>query len=446
MMTTADATASEPEAVQEAQACTNLINSFNKMTVGDTCGSTEPAMISILSIFRKKAAPIEDGFKPEGELRRYLECYATEEGRFQEITEKYMPLIAAAAKTFKLPKTLLACLIFRESRFNIDAVSPSGAFGLGQHTNGNQETIQDEIEVPLPMSAKEKKRIDAIHARLKANTDSGKEDTEQDRKDRNLFKTKADTAKRRRNWELYFGELKRKKLFDEKADVPRMISRPALRDPRIAIGATAFYLQTILMHFQSRLDQDLRVGHPDGDGPNFDLLLAAAGAYNLGHGAARKLLANIEPPDQKVWIEKLMKSNQETAKHILSIRNCMESSASPGNNAWKGPIGSPNNACNAAPEPGVQVGDKNKLPGEYKTGFKTAQMKPTKKTKAEIKAEAKAAGKATATAGEKAGVTAAAAKPNVKPDIKPKLVLPVKVDLKAASKAPASAPATKKKK
>ena len=59
--------------------------------------------------------------------------------------------------------------------------------------------------------------------------------------------------------------------------------------------------------------------------PSLDFHLAAAGAYNLGHGAAVNMLKKISPPDPKAWKERLLKSREETRDYILSIANCATS-------------------------------------------------------------------------------------------------------------------------
>jgi hypothetical protein len=96
------------------------------------------------------------------------------------------------------------------------------------------------------------------------------------------------------------------------------------------------------------------------------------------------MLEDIRPPNPKKWIERLKKSNEETAGHILSIQNCLSSPAASGS-AWSGPMGSPNNDCSSPLDPKPTLrGGINELPAEYRNPVKSATLnKPTaKKAKA----------------------------------------------------------------
>jgi hypothetical protein len=202
---------------------------------------------------------------------------------------------------------------------------------------------------------------------------------DQAKKDRALAKTRLTNRLHAIGWESYFADLDKRKLH--KGATPRVISPASVKDPQIAIGATAMYLKMILHDFREALDPDLKVGNNDRQNPNYHLLLAAAGAYNMGPGAAIKILAPIEPPDRVKWVDALAHSNEETAKHILSIQRCIESSASKRGNSFLGPIGSATYNCdgaNASADPRVVTQAFNDLPDEYKSKFKTASMNAAK--------------------------------------------------------------------
>lgn len=374
----------------------------------------------------KPLEPPSDEFKSEGELRRYLECYSTEEDRYDLIADKYLPLIAVSGNAFDLPKTLLACLIFRESRFDINATSyvknkkgelVPNAHGLGQHLASTLVGISTIIKVPEPLSPKEQERIDKIKKRQEdIRQGVGRKEDEQDKKDRRFLAAKADIRWQRAHWEAYFDQLRGQKPALWKGPTPRVVTVEMLKNPAISIGATALYLQGIMIYFRKQLDEDLVVRNGDGQRPNYDTLLATAGAYNMGEGAAAKILAHIEPPDRKKWVEALAKSNQETAGHILSIRNCIESSSSKEGNAWKGPMGSANYSCDPEDldKKRIALGEKNNLPQEYKNGFKTARMNSGKKS--ERKSEQKSAKKS----GKSDAKTAAVSEKKPKADTKSK--------------------------
>ncbi len=311
-------------------------------------------------------------FKSEGDLRKYLDCYVVEPGRMKVVTEKYLPLIAQASKDFDIPETLLACLIFRESRFDIKARSGSGAIGLGQHLRGTMADISrvvgdDFSDIP---------KLQALH-----NTLSGRESSlsPQDIKDMRYAKTRMMGATQAAQWNNYFASLSAKRLH--KGPPPKVVSTKTITTPSIAIGATAFYLQSILIHFQKTLDPSLSLEQSDKGSRNYDALLAAAGAYNMGPGAASGMLEDIRPPNPKKWIERLKKSNEETAGHILSIQNCLSSPSASGS-AWSGPLGSPNNDCSSPEEPKPTLpGGVNELPAEYRNPVKSATLTKPKPKK-----------------------------------------------------------------
>lgn len=314
-------------------------------------------------------------FKSEGDLRKYLDCYVVEPGRMKIVTEKYLPLIAQAAKDFDIPQTLLACLIFRESRFDINARSGSGAIGLGQHLRGTMADISrvvgdDFSDVP---------KLQALHDSM-----SGRESglSTQELKDMRYAKARMMGATQLAQWKNYFENLSAKELH--KGPSPKVVSTKTITTPSIAIGATAFYLQSILIHFQKTLDPTLSLEQSDKDARNYDALLAAAGAYNMGPGAASGMLEDIRPPNPKKWIERLKKSNQETAGHILSIQNCL-TSPSTSTSAWSAPLGSPHNDCSSPLEPKPVLPDGiSELPAEYRNPVKSATLTKPKPKKAKV--------------------------------------------------------------
>ncbi|CAN5474035.1 hypothetical protein BH10BDE1_BH10BDE1_26110 [soil metagenome] len=319
-------------------------------------------------------------FKSRDELRRYLECYSTEKGRYDKIQKDYLPIIESAAKEFEVPQTLLACLIFRESRFDINARSSTGAMGLGQHLKGTMQYLTQLLK-PMDASTLKRSTDDIVLSEQELAAKNGNS-LGQAKKDRALAKTRLTNRLHTIGWESYFANLDKRKMHS--GPVPRVISPATIKDPRIAIGATAMYLKMILYDFRESLDLDLRVSNHDKQQPNYHLLLAAAGAYNMGPGAAIKILGPIEPPDREKWVAALAHSNEETAKHILSIQRCIESSSSKRENAFRGPIGSATYDCNdgnESTEPRTVTQAFNDLPDEYKSHYKTASMKD-KKSKA----------------------------------------------------------------
>lgn len=338
------------------------------------CDERPPVAPPLPIVSAKKPVP---SFKSEGDLRKYLDCYVVEPGRLKIVTEKYLPLIAQAAKDFGIPQTLLTCLIFRESRFNIDADSGrqpgqsyrrDGAIGLGQHvriTMSDISRILSDDYRDIPKLQKIERTLSAMpRSQLKT----------QELKDLAFSKTRIGYAVQVGQWESYFKNLANQKRH--LGPTPKLLSENTVREtPSIAIGATALYLQSILSAFKETLDPTISLDQGDGrETLNYYALIAAAGAYNIGPGAASGMLEDIRPPNPKKWIERLKKSNEETAGHLLSIENCISSPASNGA-PWKGPMGSPNNDCSSplSPKP-VLPGGINVLPPEYRNPVKSATL------------------------------------------------------------------------
>lgn len=363
--------------VERTKGLLDKINIFNGKPE-PACEERTPATVVPKfqrTTFEKSAQSAATSFKSEGDLRKYLDCYVVEPGRMKVVTDKYLPLIAQAAKDFDIPQTLLACLIFRESRFNINARSGSGAIGLGQHLRGTMADVTRVIgddfgDIP---------KLQALHKELSERPEASL--SSQELKDMRYAKTRMMGATQAAQWKNYYSNLASKRLH--KGPAPKVVSTKTITTPSIAIGATAFYLQSILIHFQKTLDPTLSLEQSDKDTRNYDALLAAAGAYNMGPGAASGMLENIRPPNPKKWIERLKKSNEETAGHILSIQNCLSSPSASGA-AWNGPMGSPNNDCDSPLDPKpVLPGGINELPAQYRNPVKSATLtrpKPKKTT------------------------------------------------------------------
>lgn len=415
----------------------NLLNGVKRKFCPDDRPGTPvpPAAIPFI-----KPEPPSESFKSEGDLQRYIECYLVEPGRYEKVAKEFMPLIESSAKSFNIPTTLLACLIFRESRFDVNARSSTGAMGLGQHLSGTMKHITDILRPGKEEDTK--KLLEIANTPIAERIADKKVTAAMAQKDLNYAKTVLRDREFRLKWEEHFKNQNEKKCRSEsrkkpeppktvaaakpakttstkpaaptkpakalseeqryerclESSIPRNVNPGNISNPKIAIAASAMYLQMILVDFQRALDVDIKTTNSDSQNPNYDLLLTAAGAYNMGPGAAIKILSPIEPPDRKKWVEALMKSNEETAGHVASIRNCIQSSASKTGNAFQAPIGSHNYECNdgnESSEPRTVIG-KSELPAQYRNAVKTASLKqsPKAETKGASKAAAKSTGKA----------------------------------------------------
>lgn len=372
----------QPSHAEEEQRLFGLIDLLNGVKE-KICSDEAPEALTKSSvpkpsqIEKQNSVPLSTGsqfqeFKSEADLRRYLECYVVEPGRWNVVERTYLPLIKSAAISFDIPETLLACLIFRESRFDINARSSSGAIGLGQHLKGTMTHITNILK-PIKQEAVEE-HLETSKMSLKDQMKAKKRSAGEASKSLAYARTKLNDREFRLKWEEYFRNLESRKLH--RGNTPRVVSTGNIQDPKIAIGATAMYLRMIISHFKKTLDQDLRIDQSDENGPNYYVNLAAAGAYNMGYGAAQKILNPIEPPDRKKWVDALAKSNEETAAHILSIKNCIRAPSSKEGSAWNGPIGSDSYACEDRDEADKRkVLGKNPLPKEYRSNVKSATLK-----------------------------------------------------------------------
>lgn len=353
------------ELVEKAKSWVKTLNIFNSNP--DKCddpmpGSARLPARSTSSPATKKPAPpqeqVNPNYKSEKDLREYFKCYLDNPTHLKNTLEKYIPLINAAAKAYDIPPTLLGCLLFRESMFQIDAKSKSGALGLSQQLTKNLSYLSNVLTY---RSEKEAKEIEETAARS----------PEEQLKARDnqislaIAKSEVQQAKSRRKslhlmkrWEAYYQELIDQKLF-KKGPVPRKLNATNIvEDPALAIGAGAMYLRDILITFQTTFDSRVQVDQA-GISSAPELLLAAAGAYNMGAGGesknqsgqlvqsgAFKFIKPVVRQGYGPWVKALTESNEETAAHIVSIKNCIEPKKSGSqNDPWQPPIGTAPRDC-----------------------------------------------------------------------------------------------------
>lgn len=312
---------------------TDTVKSFfswsKKQSADDSCdtGSSETKKIS-----STPNAPKNSAFKSEGELNRYLSCYLVEPGRYESYKE-WTPYIRTSAREFGISESLLTCLLFRESRFNPSARSHSGALGLAQFLRSTMPTVTNLIQAGKTDPA-EIKRLNELAAK-----DPSKP---QDHKDREYATARLKSIAVGLKWDSYFNQLRAEKKY--KQNTPTQFNKALALNPATAIGAAGLYLRFIIDHFQDALKGKGAEG-TSLPAPGLDFHLAAAGAYNLGHGAAVNMLKKISPPDPKAWKERLLKSREETRDYILSIANCATSANHNPKIAFQPPASDPPRDC-----------------------------------------------------------------------------------------------------
>lgn len=306
-------------------------------------------------------------FKSEADLARYIECHLVHpnlkpietcamEDRFKKYQAEYAPLLKAAAMHFDIPVTLLTCLIFRESRFDPNAKSSSGALSFPQALPSTLRTVQSYIRPPSPKE----------HARY---TDVMTGTLDEMIKRRGVtrsmaIKERVDAKEKFSNWELgtrwnnYFEDIKSRGLpsngvkLTKQSKIPRDLNPTTIKDPATAFGFAAMYLRDILTHVQSTVDKNTNVSTYNASISDKYVTLTATGLYNRGPGAA-KALRGVKPVDAAAWVQ-ILKGNDSKAEifgHLESIERCITPPSKNAQIAWRGPTGSHNVSCTEPRKP-----------------------------------------------------------------------------------------------
>lgn len=91
--------------------------------------------------------------KNEAEVDTYMKCYLDQrlrntsqaDARQMEFNQNYKPFIQYAVQAFQVPYSLSACVMFRETFLDNDAVSHSGARTIAQFTGNTYETLKNHL-------------------------------------------------------------------------------------------------------------------------------------------------------------------------------------------------------------------------------------------------------------------------------------------------------------
>jgi hypothetical protein len=233
------------------------------------------------------------GLKNKQELQTYLDCYSTPHQK--EYQHDFKPMIELAEQVFGVPSILLTCLLRRESSWDKEAVSPTGAVGLGQHLKANSAFIS--------------RLIGDSPARRRAHTQA-----------------RSTVA---RQWDYYMNHIAKTR--------PELLKGCSggfdLEDrtcPAASIAAASVYLVQI----QKELNSSSKI--PSMEWEDFKShFVTAAAAYNIGNGFASKAVKGLSDSDE--WVDALMDRPMKAGKrgeltdHIRALRNCM------GKNNWGPP-------------------------------------------------------------------------------------------------------------
>lgn len=283
-------------------------------------------------------------FKDEGELIRYITCYDDPtKPEYTENFKKFLPMINLAAREFGVSPTMLTCLLFRESKFDPNAVSETGAVGLGQFLSGTTNTISNLI-ASAKMSQKEVDRLHSVFQvpapelpkKLAANSSQM---SEYKRRLRRWESERMYASVRLSNrgfgmlWFQYLSSLRSQKIAPKQKDV-RAFDVSAARTPALAIGAAALYVR----YLHDMMAQNIDVEPDDSLSPQaladheVQLQIAVAGIYNLGEGTAINAMKRAKKQNPMGWRASIasVESNGrlEAKGHMDSIERCVTNRSS----------------------------------------------------------------------------------------------------------------------
>ncbi len=98
---------------------------------------------------------LTQSLKTKDELDRYFACHITtgsngnmraqNEARLREFNQNYRPMIELATQHFQIPYALAACVMFRESQFDNNAVSNRQAQGIAQFTAQTYDHLKESL-------------------------------------------------------------------------------------------------------------------------------------------------------------------------------------------------------------------------------------------------------------------------------------------------------------
>jgi len=279
----------------------------------------------------------ENKLKSNAELEKYFGCYKKSPPLQSLYIKEYQHHVAAAADAFAIPKPLLACLLFQESQWDAGIVNEnSGATGIGQFLQPALDTLSIMLTDQLPKNAtKIKKHKDAMskfnnwlleHIAAGAPGDVSKRLTNQNKKDQNFHATKVKQYELAVHWRDYVRLIKNNPKTKKDAVAVDLNRRGSInlqkstdaKKPAIAIGLSAMYVRYIM----DEMTRNNPSGQISSAKQNLHLMAAVAGAYNMGPGAAAKLIGTPTPTDTTAWVKKLS-ANKESNKHMLNIMRCM---------------------------------------------------------------------------------------------------------------------------
>lgn len=246
------------------------------------------------------SAPFEVGaeaFKTPFEVDLYLQGLKAD----QSFIEKNRPYLVSSSNIFELPYSFQTCLLFSESRFDPNALSPVGARGVAQFTYDTHVFVAKVLRLG---KAYEKSYIE-LRKKFKDETRE---------KSKNIYYNRILFVELYQKWMAYLNNNDLCWVQIHKSNYMQ-----TSRVPQVSIGLSALYLKY--------LEEKLRYKMKDQytyleSALNPELFLTLAGAYNQGIQRTWRLSSESRKIDLQYIIAHQSRI-RETRKYIKSIRECM---------------------------------------------------------------------------------------------------------------------------
>ena len=201
------------------------------------------------SFKKMNAAPGDlDQYDTNTYICEYIRSTSGSKGKrlWNDYKNKYEKTVELSARAYSLPPQLLSCLILKESSWNPEAVSNTGARCLGQFTTSAKEHVDNIVrssEVNMPQHIAELNKIREANG---GDLVIHKDDSEQHKMNVYYWSTLLRNASYKKIWQAVFGDMKNRKVvtriptaFDKAVKEPK-------KYPHHCIVGTALYLRYII--------------------------------------------------------------------------------------------------------------------------------------------------------------------------------------------------------
>lgn len=297
----------EPVSLAEvSRLATRLLDDVDRVTL-DKCDDSGLSVGMMVGLGEKA------GLKPAEQLDRYFSCLQLKQEYTDRYRAEYRGYVSLAEKSFDIPAPFVACILFRESRWDPEAVNPtSHAAGLGQFLSSSFKTIAKITETG---------KIDP--SRL----EDLRKEAESDRSppSRSFALSRLENHELALLWKSYDEAARRLGTSSS----PRRYSDPRL-DPVQAIGATSLYLariHSILINAMKEARNPM-AEEPDALLLNPEYLAIIGVAYNMGE---TKLLRELQPVLHQglsawtthlagIWHQDAMRLSEELTRATADVK------------------------------------------------------------------------------------------------------------------------------